>query len=116
MQVIATEYVHMLIMIMKFIIHVTQFSLFINKFLNYFSALCSYHSPCFPGSCSDFIHCQCNSGFTGSYGLNRCKTSMFVNTSICAFKKTIPSYVYEFNAFLSINMIHNKKIFNYTHN
>eukprot|EP00105_Crassostrea_gigas_P033200 XP_011456474.1 PREDICTED: uncharacterized protein LOC105348641 [Crassostrea gigas] len=36
--------------------------------------LCSYHSPCFPGSCSDFKHCQCNSGFTGSYGLNCCKT------------------------------------------
>ncbi|XP_061173427.1 uncharacterized protein LOC133182595 [Saccostrea echinata] len=35
--------------------------------------LCSHHSPCFPGRCSDSIHCQCSSGFSGLNGLDRCK-------------------------------------------
>lgn len=41
-----------------------------------FTALCSHHSPCFPGNCSDTINCQCNDGFMGDRGLNRCKTCM----------------------------------------
>ncbi|XP_048736746.2 uncharacterized protein LOC125651937 [Ostrea edulis] len=44
--------------------------------------LCSHHSPCFPGECTDTINCQCNAGFTGDGGLQRCKTLDTNNTPI----------------------------------
>ncbi|XP_061168936.1 uncharacterized protein LOC133178201 [Saccostrea echinata] len=36
--------------------------------------LCSYHSPCFPGTCSNSVNCQCYQGFSGQNGSQRCKT------------------------------------------
>lgn len=38
-------------------------------------ALCSYHSPCFPGTCADTVTCQCHDGFSGLIGNQRCRTS-----------------------------------------
>ncbi|XP_062605692.1 uncharacterized protein LOC134267510, partial [Saccostrea cucullata] len=35
---------------------------------------CSYHSPCFPGTCgNDSVTCQCYQGFSGLDGIQRCR-------------------------------------------
>ncbi|XP_061164432.1 uncharacterized protein LOC133173456 [Saccostrea echinata] len=36
--------------------------------------VCSHQSPCFPGTCDNYVNCQCHKGFTGQDGNQRCKT------------------------------------------